>query len=83
LNDAREKLDRIQSGQQIVRGKEKKIESLKTSIAILESKVTFLYLRNAASNPSTGLSAAESRASATQTITEQEPMQIEDEVTER
>jgi polyhydroxyalkanoate synthesis regulator phasin len=52
LNDAREKLDRIQSGQQIVRRKEKKIDSLKTSIAELERQV--MHLRNAASNSSIG-----------------------------
>jgi dsDNA-specific endonuclease/ATPase MutS2 len=68
LNDAREKLDRVQSGQQLVRGKEKKIESLKTSIAELERKV--LHLRNAASNSSIER-------------LWQEPMQIDDEVAER
>ena len=64
MNDAREKLDRVQSGQQIVRMKEQKIGSLKTSITKLERKV--LRLRSAASNSSIGLSAAGSRASAMQ-----------------
>jgi hypothetical protein len=52
LHNAREKLGRVQSGQQMVRGKEKKIESLKTSIAALERKV--LRLRDAASNSHIG-----------------------------
>ena len=103
LNYARERLDCIQSGQQTIRGKDQKIESLKSSIAELERKV--LHLRNAASNSSIGLSAVESRESAMQIKpytpievkreqlefvvplggpgTEQEPMQIDDEVAER
>jgi len=55
LKEARLKLDRIQSGQHVVRGKEKRMESLKASIAALEFKL--LQARNTASDSTVGQSA--------------------------